>query len=118
VAGRASPAIEGLDQVPYLTSDLLTNNGPIELWELPRSLIILGAGYVALELGQMFHRFGTEVTLVQRSEQLLAHGYEPELGEAIREVFEKEGIKVITSAAARSVSISNSGSRRRLWRLA
>jgi hypothetical protein len=39
-----------------------------------RSLIILGAGYVALKLGQMFHRFGTEVTLVQRSKQLLAHG--------------------------------------------
>ena len=70
-----APAIEGLDEVPYLTSDLLTNNEPMELWELPRSLIILGAGYVALELGQMFHRFGTEVTLVQRGEQLLAHGY-------------------------------------------
>ena len=98
-----APAIEGLDQVPYLTSDLLTNNEPMELWELPRSLIILGAGYVALELGQMFHRFGTEVILLQRSKQLLAHGYEPEIGEAIREVFEKEGIKVITSAAARSV---------------
>ena len=97
------PAIEGLDQVPYLTSDLLTNEEPMELWELPRSLIILGAGYVALELGQMFQRFGTEITLVQRSKQLLAHGYEPELGEAIREVFEKEGIKVITSAATRSV---------------
>ena len=79
-----APAIEGLDQVPYLTSDLLTNDEPMELWELPRSLIILGAGYVALELGQMFQRFGTEVTLVQRSEQLLAHGYEPELGEPRR----------------------------------
>jgi mercuric reductase len=98
-----APAIEGLDEVPYLTSDLLTNNEPMELWELPRSLIILGAGYVALELGQMFHRFGTEVTLVQRGEQLLAHGYEPELGEAIREVFERDGIKVMTSAATRSV---------------
>jgi mercuric reductase len=70
---------------------------------VPRSLIILGAGYVALELGQMFRRFGTEVTILQRSKQLLAHGYEPEIGEAIRKVFEKEGIKVMTSAATRSV---------------
>lgn len=84
-------------------SDLLTNDEPMELWELPRSLIILGAGYIALELGQMFHRFGTEVTLVQRSNQLLAHGYEPEVGQAIDEVFEKEGIRVITKASARSV---------------
>ena len=97
------PVIKGLDQVPYLTSDLLTNDEPMELWELPRSLIILGGGYIALELGQMFHRFGTEVTLLQRSKQLLAHGYEPEVGEAIREVFEKEGIKVMTSATALSV---------------
>jgi mercuric reductase len=47
--------------------------------------------------------FGTEVILVQRSKQLLAHGYEPEVGEAIREVFEEEGIKVMTSTAARLV---------------
>jgi len=97
------PNIGGLRDVPYLTSDLLTNDEPMELWELPRSLIILGAGYIALELGQMFHRFGAEVTIVQRSEQLLAHGYEPEVGQALGEVFEKEGIKVITKASARSV---------------
>ncbi len=97
------PDIEGLREVPYLTSDLLTNDEPMELWELPRSLIILGAGYIALELGQMFHRFGAEVTIVQRSEQLLAHGYEPEVGQAIGEVFEREGINVITKASARSV---------------
>jgi len=97
------PRIEGLHGVPYLTSDLLTNDEPMELWELPRSLIVLGAGYVALELGQMFHRFGARVTIIQRSQQLLTHGYEPEVGEAIREVFEKEGIGVITGAAARSV---------------
>src|SRR4029077_21206996 len=85
------PNIEGLRAVPYLTSNLLTNDEPMELWELPRSLIILGAGYIALELGQMFHRFGAEVTIVQRSEQLLAHGgYEPEVGKAIGKVFEKE----------------------------
>ena len=78
------PDIEGLRDVLYLTSDLLTNDEPMELWELPSSLIILGAGYIALELGQMFHRFGANVTIVQRSQQLLAHGYEPEVGEAIR----------------------------------
>src|SRR5260221_581501 len=57
------PNIEGLCDVPYLTSDLLTNDEPMELWELPRSLIILGGGYIALELGQMFHRFGAEVVI-------------------------------------------------------
>jgi mercuric reductase len=50
----------------------------------------------------MFHRFGAQVTIVQRSQQLLAHGYEPEVGLAIQEVFEKEGIRVITGAVVRS----------------
>ena len=89
--------------MPYLTSDLLTNDEPVELWDLPGSLIILGAGYIALELGQMFHRFGAKVTIVQRSQQLLAHGYEPEVGEAIQAVLEREGVRVITGAAVRSV---------------
>ena len=97
------PNIEGLRDVPYLTSDLLTNDEPVELWDLPGSLIILGAGYIALELGQMFHRFGAKVTIVQRSQRLLAHGYEPEVGEAIQAVLEREGVRVITGAAVRSV---------------
>ncbi len=67
----AVPAIEGLDQVPYLTSDLLTADEPQELWDLPRSLVVLGGGYIALELGQMFHRFGTAVTILQRGPRIL-----------------------------------------------
>jgi mercuric reductase len=98
------PSIEGLRDVPYLTSDLLTNDDePIELRELPHSLIILGAGYIALELGQMFHRFGANVTIVERSEQLLSRDYEPEVGEAITEAFESEGIQIIAGAVTRWV---------------
>jgi len=97
------PEIEGLRNVPCLTSDLLTNDEPIELWELPRSLIIIGGGYIALELGQMFRRFDAEVTILERNAQLLAHGYEPQVGKAIGEVFEREAIKVITNASATGV---------------
>jgi mercuric reductase len=71
------PPIEGLDQVPYLTSDLLTADEPQELFDLPKSLVIIGGGYIALELGQMFHRFGTEVTILERSRAILKD-YEPE----------------------------------------
>src|SRR5690242_8216148 len=63
------PKIEGLDKVSYLTSDLLTNDEPMELFDLPRSLVIVGGGYIALELGQMFARFGSEVTILNRGEQ-------------------------------------------------
>ena len=97
------PNIEGLDRVPYLTSDLLTVDEKMELRELPKSMLIVGGGYISLELGQMFSRFGTEVTIVERNRQLLAHGYEPEVGRSIQEVFADEGVQVITNASVRSV---------------
>ena len=63
----AAPSIAGLDRVPYLTSDLLTSEEDLELTLQPRSLVVIGGGYIALELAQMFGRFGTAVTLIQRS---------------------------------------------------
>src|SRR5260370_4695797 len=68
------PPIGGLDKAPYLPSDLLTVREAQQLTELPRSLLIVGAGYIALELGQMFRRFGAQVTLLARGPQILAHG--------------------------------------------
>ena len=97
------PDIEGLNDVPYLTSDLLTHGESMEMRELPHSLMILGGGYIALELGQMFRRFGVEVTILQRSGQLLAHGYEPEVGAAVEEAFKRERINVLTNTSVRSV---------------
>ena len=98
-----TPYIEGLDQVPYLTSDLLTVDEEVELTELPKSLLIVGGGYISLELGQMFHRFGTDVKILERNSQLLAHGYEPEVGQAIGQVFAEEGIEVVTDASVNAV---------------
>ncbi len=103
------PEIDGLHDVPFLTSDLLTNDEPMEMRELPRSLIVIGGGYIALELGQMFCRFGVEVTILERNDQLLAHGYEPQIGKTIGEIFEDEGIKVITNASVTSVRQDASG---------
>jgi mercuric reductase len=97
------PDIEGLQDVPYLTSDLLTSDEPMELKDLPRSLLIVGGGYIALELGQMFRRFGSEVTILERSAQLLAHSYEPEVGLTLAEIFAEEGIRVVTQAAVTRV---------------
>ena len=97
------PDIHGLDGVSYLTSDLLTVDESIELRELPASLLIIGGGYIALELGQMFSRFGTAVTMLERGRQLLNRNYEPEVGRSIGEVFAQEGLQVILNATAKSV---------------
>lgn len=101
------PPIEGLESVQYLTSDLLTNDEPMELTKCPRSLLIVGGGYIALELGQMFARFGVKVTILERNKQLLANGYEPETGQTIQQIFKEEGINVIVNATVRSVRQEN-----------
>jgi len=90
------PPIPGLADVPFLTSDLLEADGAERLAELPSSLIVLGGGYVAVELAQLFARLGSRVTIVARSE--LLRGYEPELGETLGRVFAAEGIEVLTGA--------------------
>jgi mercuric reductase len=97
------PEIDSLDEVPYITSDLLTADEAAELTELPESLIIVGGGYIALELGQMFRRFGSKVTVLERNTQLLAGGYEPEVGQEIGKVFQSEGINVVTRASVQHV---------------
>ncbi|MCL5429032.1 MAG: mercury(II) reductase [Chloroflexi bacterium] len=94
----AIPLIEGLDKVKYLTSDLLTSGESSELTELPQSLVIIGGGYIALELGQMFHRFGVKVTILERGRKILPH-YEPEVSRALSNILRAEGVNLVTSAS-------------------
>jgi mercuric reductase len=99
------PDVPGLSDVPYLTSDLLSSaDDPwgTELREQPRSLLILGGGYIALELGQMFARFGTEVTLITRGKSILSD-YEPEIAEALTDILQKEGLRIVTGAQIHGV---------------
>jgi mercuric reductase len=97
------PDIAGLDGVAYLTSDLLTVDEPIELRERPPSLMIVGGGYIALELGQMFSRFGSDVTILERESQLLAHGFDPEVGQSIGDILAAEGVRLVFNAVPISV---------------
>jgi mercuric reductase len=105
------PHLPGLSAVPYLTSDLLSSDDDpwgTELREQPRSLLILGGGYIALELGQMFARFGTQVTLITRGRTILS-GYEPEIAEALTEILQEEGLRIVTGAQVRGVERSGEG---------
>lgn len=107
----ALPAIAGLEDVPYLTSDLLSSaDDPweTELREQPYSLLILGGGYIALELGQMFARLGTQVTLLTRSERILS-GYEPEIALTLTDLLRGEGLRIVTSAQVCGVEQSAEG---------
>nr|MBA3448977.1 mercury(II) reductase [Pseudaminobacter sp.] len=86
------PDISGMADVPYLTSTTA-----LELTDLPRSLLVIGGGYIGCELAQMFARAGTRVTLVTRS-RLLPEA-EPEISEALTGYLQEEGITVRTGVA-------------------
>ncbi len=103
------PEIDGLADVPYLTSDLLSSGEAMELKELPRSLLVVGGGYIALELGQMFRRFGSEVTLIERSAGILGHGYEPEVGPTLAAALGAEGVRIVTRSRVRSLRADETG---------
>ena len=89
-ARAAVPEIPGLEEAGYLTS---TTN--MELDEVPGSMLVIGAGYVGLEQGQLMGRLGSRVTVMQRGSRLLKD-QEPEVSEAMREGLEREGIEVLT----------------------
>jgi len=86
------PDMPGVDSVPFLTSTTI-----LEMKELPRHLIVVGGGYVGLEFAQMFRRFGSEVTVVDKKPKLATHEDE-DASRTIREIFEAEGIAVRLNA--------------------
>ncbi|WP_373005089.1 mercury(II) reductase [Hyphomonas sp.] len=92
----AAPDIPGLTNVPWLTSTTA-----LELTEQPRSLLVVGGGYIGCELAQMFARTGTQVTLVTRS-RLLPEA-EPEIAEALTRYLADEGITIRTGLAYSSI---------------
>jgi pyruvate/2-oxoglutarate dehydrogenase complex dihydrolipoamide dehydrogenase (E3) component len=91
-ARPAIPAMRGVDTVPFLTS-----TGILALEEMPRHLVVVGGGYVGLEFAQIFRRFGSEVTVVEKRARLASHEDEDASG-AIREIFAGEGINVRVNA--------------------
>lgn len=96
-ARPAVPSIPGLAGVPYLDSTSI-----MELGRVPEHLIVLGGGFIGLEFGQMFRRFGAEVTLLERSDRIAAREDE-DISAAIREIFEQDGIRVMTGHQAEAV---------------
>jgi pyruvate/2-oxoglutarate dehydrogenase complex dihydrolipoamide dehydrogenase (E3) component len=104
VGTRPKPlAITGADEVPVLDSTSI-----MELDELPEHLIILGGGYIGLEFGQMFRRFGSEVTIVQRSARLLMIEDE-DVSDEIATILREEGITVLTSSAPVEIESADGG---------
>jgi pyruvate/2-oxoglutarate dehydrogenase complex dihydrolipoamide dehydrogenase (E3) component len=95
--------LEGADQVAYLDSTSVQN-----LDAVPEHLLILGGGYVALEYGQMFRRFGSQVTIIQRSGQLLDRE-DADVAAAARDILVEDGVEVLLDTTAQKVERSAIG---------
>lgn len=94
VGGRAVvPDFPGLAGIEYLT-----NVGILDLDELPEHLVVIGGSYIGLEFAQMYRRFGSRVTVIERGPRLTSREDE-DVSDAIRGILEAEGIAVITDAA-------------------
>ena len=103
------PKIDGLDRVPFITSDWLEVGGAADWDRVPTSLLIIGGGYIAVELGQMFQRLGSRVTLLEQSSQLLREGYEPEVGKTVIESLRREGMTIDVDAKAERIETTTPG---------
>ncbi len=100
-ARAAIPGLRGLDAVPFLD-----NATALDLRELPEHLVVLGGGYIGCELGQMFRRFGAEVTIVDHNAHLLRRE-DAEISTSLEEAFRAEGIRLELSAEVESVRKAN-----------
>ncbi len=93
VGGRAMvPDMPGLGDIPYLINSTI-----LGLDAVPRHLVVIGGSYIGLEFGQMFRRFGAQVTIVEKGPRLIAREDE-DVSAAVREILEAEGITVETGA--------------------
>jgi pyruvate/2-oxoglutarate dehydrogenase complex dihydrolipoamide dehydrogenase (E3) component len=92
-----------IDDTPGLAeSRPLTHVEALDLDHLPEHLVVLGGGYVGLELAQAFRRFGSRVSIVERNGALI-HREDPDVTEAVEQLFRDEGIEVLTGTAVTRV---------------
>ena len=97
------PSLDGLDTVRSLDSTSI-----MELDRVPEHLLVLGGGYVGLEFGQMFRRFGSRVSIVQRGPYLLSRE-DPDIADAVADILREDGIDVYLSTTAVRIAQKSSG---------
>ncbi len=99
----AIPGIPGIEDIPYLTSAEI-----MELDEVPEHLIVLGGGYIGLEFGQMFRRFGSKVTIIQRGPQLLTRE-DADVAAEIAAILREDGVTVLLQSEGKRIQKKENG---------
>ncbi|MEI2580361.1 mercuric reductase [Scytonema sp. PRP1] len=99
------PSVPGLKEAEFLTSESI-----MELEQLPEHLIVLGSGYIGLEFAQMFQRFGSRVTVIGQSEQILSQ-QDPDIAIAVQRLLERDGIEFLLKAKVLRVERSGNATK-------
>ena len=102
-ARAAVPSMPGLAEVPYFTNSTI-----MEVDFVPEHLIVVGGSYIGLEFAQMFRRFGSQVTVVEMAPRLIAREDE-DVSQAVKEIFEAEGIDVRLKAECITLEKAGNG---------
>ena len=102
-ARPSKPSISGVDSVPTLDSTSI-----MELDVVPDHLLIIGGGYVGLEFGQMFRRFGSQVTVIQRGEYLLARE-DPDVADEVAKILREDGLEVLLETSPTHAAKTSDG---------
>lgn len=97
------PLIPGINDAPYLNSSSI-----MELQELPDHLIIIGGGYISLEFGQIFRRFGSQVSILEKSERLWMRE-DPDISESLHKVLLEEGIDIFFQTNIEKITTFSKG---------
>jgi len=96
-----APPIDGLDEADYLTSTSI-----MELGVVPDHLLVLGGGYIGLEFGQMFRRFGAEVTIIDRGTHVLGRE-DVDVAEALQDILREDGIRLLNETSMTAVEAAD-----------
>jgi len=96
-----APPVDGLDEV-----DSLTSTSIMELGTVPEHLLVLGGGYIGLEFGQMFRRFGAEVTIIDRGAHVLGRE-DPDVAEALQDILREDGIRLLNETSMTAVETAD-----------
>jgi pyruvate/2-oxoglutarate dehydrogenase complex dihydrolipoamide dehydrogenase (E3) component len=101
--GGRTAKVDGLDGIPTLTSTTI-----MELDHVPEHLIVIGGGYIGLEFGQMFRRFGSAVTVIQRGSRLLGRE-DDDIADEVAKIMHEDGIAVLLDSSVAGAQQSNDG---------
>lgn len=91
------------------TKRVINSTGALALREVPESLVVIGGGYIGTELGGAFANFGTKITILEGTDEILSAGFEKQMSAIVKKNLKKKGAEIVTNALAKGVEETDTG---------